>query len=305
MPFGNLPFDSAHIPREADEEDGSTRDLNGSVDMELQQALALSLQSCAISESARPPSPSRSSSGRQSNRSGGGVLREQPFGWGSPDQKIPACTAVGTTEEVARRGSEAELSATGSVASRGSEAGASATKSQCSSTGLSAGEGSRAVAQKEPSGSSAAAGSRAAAARRRVFDTAQQDTGGSTPAGPQAHRPSASQQPGTRSSQSTTTQPSRHAFQQAPATDHARRAVPPMPGQASASGSTAVHSRSSGASSAQASLASHPIGPNAKATPLARSPAVSPAKRHAVLPHELSKSTKSSVWNLFPSAVEK
>ena len=99
MPFGMLPFDSAHMPRETDEEEGSTRDLNGvgGVDMELQQALALSLESCAISESARPVSPSRSSSGKQSSRARGGARKEQQFGWGSPDQKIPACTAVGAT----------------------------------------------------------------------------------------------------------------------------------------------------------------------------------------------------------------
>lgn len=300
MPFGMLPFDSAHIPQEVEEE-GTSQEMNGvaGVDIEMQQALALSLESCVISESTRPDtSQGQSSSSRQSSRTRG-ALKEQPFGWGSPEQKIPACAAVASTEGVVQCGSDAELTATGSVASKGSEAGAAVSQIQSTSTGGATGEEGPSGSQKELSGSISTASRKVAAVRRRVWDTAHQDTVVSSPALPQAQR-----QTGTQAQQHATSQPQPTQLQVS------RRAVTAAVSsdQAAASGSTSVQSRGGGTAtpSVQAlpALASHPIGATA-AKPLARSPAVSPAKRHSVLPQELAKSTKSSVWNLFPAQMEK
>lgn len=254
--------------------------------MELQQALALSLESCAISESVMRRSPQRHGSSKFSQT--GGSFKEQNFGWGSPEQKIPACSAVPPTDILVGLAPEASITDPSC-----SDAVAPVVQGKSSARRGAVRE--PAVAGRELLSSSGAASVSAAAARRREFDIAQQDSATTPPVARKAHSCSGShsKQSATARAHPSHPQHSRHAGRAALSSDQA------------GCGSTVVESRSNGtaASSAQTQPGApcHPIAVCAKPGPLARSPAVSPAKRHAILPQELAKSTKANVWNLFPA----
>lgn len=275
MPFGQLPFDSAHIPREVREEEGASQDIDDvGVDIELQQALALSLESCAISESVERPS-ARGYNSRQSSGSGAGGVKEQPFGWGSPEKKIPACATL-ESSSVGESGKAPRNKCTSAAVSQSNSQGDLRSNSNSKSTGTAQNRRLR------NSGDSL----RKPTAQHQLCGVAPPDSS-SSPPHTRARSCSKSRQRAKAQAAEDINLGASPVFTESPAGCSPRRHA-----RSSGTGTVSTHP--------QAPLSSHPIGVAAKPGPLARSPAVSPGKRHAVLPKELAKSTKASVWNLFP-----